>query len=104
MMLFERTAASIPAFHPAAEITAEAQRRWDSLTKPRGSLGRLETEIVRLAQIQGTASPRLERAAIYVFCGDHGITNEKVSAYPQAVTREMVKNFVRGGAAINVLC
>ncbi|MFL6415704.1 MAG: nicotinate-nucleotide--dimethylbenzimidazole phosphoribosyltransferase [Bryobacteraceae bacterium] len=85
-------------------MTEQVQGRWDSLAKPRGSLGRLETEIVRLAQIQGNGSPSLERAAIYVFCGDHGITKEKVSAYPQAVTREMVKNFVRGGAAINVLC
>jgi nicotinate-nucleotide--dimethylbenzimidazole phosphoribosyltransferase len=84
---------------------AEAVReRWDSLTKPRGSLGRLEEAIVRLAQIQGLALPRIERCGIYVFCGDHGITDEGVSPYPSVVTQEMVKNFLRGGAAINVLC
>ena len=80
------------------------QARWDSLTKPRGSLGRLETSVVRLAQIQQTANPTVDRRAIYVFCGDHGITQEGVSLYPSVVTREMAKNFIRGGAAINVLC
>ena len=78
--------------------------RWDSLTKPRGSLGRLEDAVVQLAVIQDTATPRIERRAMYVFCGDHGITAEGVSPYPPVVTREMVKNFLRGGAAINVLC
>src|SRR5947209_579956 len=102
-MLIEDTLASIPPFNPSRAITTEVQARWDSLTKPRGSLGRLETEILRLAQIRGTPTPSLGRAAIYVFCGDHGITKENVSAYPQAVTREMMKNFVAGGAAINVL-
>ena len=80
------------------------QARWDSLTKPRGSLGVLETSVVRLAQIQQTTNPTVDRRAIYVFCGDHGITQEGVSLYPSVVTREMAKNFVRGGAAINVLC
>jgi nicotinate-nucleotide--dimethylbenzimidazole phosphoribosyltransferase len=82
----------------------EARARWDSLTKPRGSLGRLEDAVVKLAEIQGTAAPKLERRALFVFCGDHGIASEGVSAYPSIVTREMVKNFLRGGAAINVLC
>ncbi len=103
-MQIDRTVGSIPPLQRSTAITEAVRERWDSLTKPRGSLGRLETEIIRLAQIQGTSSPSLERAAIYVFCGDHGITNENVSAYPQAVTREMMKNFVAGGAAINVLC
>jgi nicotinate-nucleotide--dimethylbenzimidazole phosphoribosyltransferase len=85
-------------------IAEAVQERWDSLTKPRGSLGRLEADVIKLAQIQGTAMPLVDRRALYVFCGDHGITAEGVSLYPSVVTREMVKNFVRGGAAISVLC
>ena len=104
MSLIEETAANIPPLLRSTAITDAVQARWDSLTKPRGSLGRLEMEILRLAEIQGTSSPTLDRAAVYVFCGDHGITSENVSPYPQAVTREMMKNFVAGGAAINVLC
>ena len=100
----EETIARISALECAASVTEAVQARWDSLTKPRGSLGRLESEILRLAQIQATPNPSLDRPAIYVFCGDHGFTKENVSAYPQAVTREMMKNFVAGGAAINVLC
>ncbi len=88
----------------SSEIAAAVQARWDSLTKPRGSLGVLESSVIRLAQIQHTVTPSVDRRAVYVFCGDHGITAEGVSLYPQAVTREMVRNFVRGGAAINVLC
>jgi nicotinate-nucleotide--dimethylbenzimidazole phosphoribosyltransferase len=80
------------------------QARWDSLTKPRGSLGQLESAIIRLGLIQGTTQPTADRRAVYVFCADHGITQSGVSAYPSAVTREMVKNFLSGGAAINVLC
>jgi nicotinate-nucleotide--dimethylbenzimidazole phosphoribosyltransferase len=86
------------------EIAQEVQARWDALTKPRGSLGRLEESIVKLAQIQDAALPRLERRGMFVFCGEHGIAEEGVSLYPAAVTREMAKNFVAGGAAINVLC
>jgi len=100
----KETIARISALECGTSLTQAVQARWDSLTKPRGSLGRLELEILRLAQIQATPNPRLDRAAIYVFCGDHGITKENVSAYPQAVTREMMKNFVAGRAAINVLC
>lgn len=99
----EQTVADIPR-QQRAEITEAVRTRWDSLTKPRGSLGLLEDEIVKLAEIQGTAMPRTGRRAIYTFCGDHGITEEGVSLYPSVVTREMVKNFVGGGAAINVLC
>jgi nicotinate-nucleotide--dimethylbenzimidazole phosphoribosyltransferase len=101
--LIEDTVASIPRQFPP-QIAEAVQQRWDSLTKPRGSLGRLEKEVVRLAQIQGTAMPHIDRPRAYVFCGDHGITAENVSPYPSAVTREMVGNFLRGGAAINVLC
>src|SRR3954447_22492405 len=104
MSLIEQTVARIPPLDRSAAITDAVQARLDSLTKPRGSLGRLEMEILRLAEIQRTASPPLDRASVYVFCGDPGITSENVSPYPQAVTREMMKNFVAGGAAINVLC
>jgi nicotinate-nucleotide--dimethylbenzimidazole phosphoribosyltransferase len=98
--LIEQTIAEIQE----PRIPPGVQERWDSLTKPRGSLGRLESSVAKLAAIQATAAPRIERRAIYVFCGDHGITEESVSPYPSVVTREMVKNFTRGGAAINVLC
>jgi nicotinate-nucleotide--dimethylbenzimidazole phosphoribosyltransferase len=99
----EQTIASIPR-QTAPEIAPAVRARWDSLTKPRGSLGVLEDSVVKLAQIQGVNMPSVDRRCIYVFCGDHGITEEGVSLYPSVVTREMVKNFVRGGAAINVLC
>ena len=88
----------------SAETALAVRERWDSLTKPRGSLGLLEDCVVKLAGIQGRTDPRVDRRCVYVFCGDHGITEEGVSLYPSVVTREMVKNFVRGGAAINVIC
>jgi len=88
----------------AADLAGRIRRRWDSLTKPPGSLGRLEEMVVRYGVIRGEAMPRLERKAIYIFCGDHGVARAGVSAYPQEVTRQMVANFLRGGAAINVLC
>ena len=103
MTTIENTVARIP--RPAApEVAKAVWDRWDSLTKPRGSLGALEPAVVKLAEIQGTATPAVDRRGIYVFCGDHGIAAEGVSLYPSVVTREMVKNFMRGGAAINVLC
>ncbi|HZT00785.1 MAG TPA: nicotinate-nucleotide--dimethylbenzimidazole phosphoribosyltransferase [Steroidobacteraceae bacterium] len=83
---------------------AEAARaRQDTLTKPPGSLGDLETLAVRLAGWQRRECPDMERVHITVFAGDHGITAEGVSAFPQAVTAEMLRNFARGGAAISVL-
>ena len=88
----------------SASIADAVRARWDSLTKPRNSLGILESSVVRLAEIQQSVAPTVDRRCIYVFCGDHGMTEEGVSLYPSVVTREMVKNFVRGGAAINVLC
>lgn len=103
MNTIEETIAGIPR-DGAPEITQAVCERWDSLTKPRGSLGVLEASVVKLARIQGLAVPRVDRPCVYVFCGDHGITEEGVSLYPSVVTREMMKNFVRGGAAINVLC
>ncbi len=86
------------------KLTDLVEARWNSLTKPPGSLGRLEGLVVRLAVQQGRARPELHRKSLYVFCGDHGVTAEGVSAYPSEVTRQMVLNFVAGGAAINVLC
>jgi nicotinate-nucleotide--dimethylbenzimidazole phosphoribosyltransferase len=99
----EQTLAAIPR-PPEGGVAEAVRERWDSLTKPRGSLGRLEDSVVRLATIQGVTTPTVDRRAMYVFCGEHGIAEEGVSLYPSVVTREMVKNFVAGGAAINVLC
>lgn len=82
---------------------SEAQARQAQLTKPRGALGRLETLACDLAAMQGRARPQLEHVWISVFAGDHGVVEEGVSAYPQAVTGEMLRNFVRGGAALGVL-
>jgi nicotinate-nucleotide--dimethylbenzimidazole phosphoribosyltransferase len=80
-----------------------ATSRWDTLTKPRGSLGRLEALACRVAGITGQERPRLAERLVFVLAGDHGVTTEGVSAYPADVTAQMVYNFVRGGAAINVL-
>lgn len=74
-----------------------------TLTKPPGSLGRLETLAVNLAAMQNTNRPRLEKVSIAIFAADHGVADEGVSAFPQVVTREMVRNFANGGAAISVL-
>lgn len=81
----------------------QAAQRQDVLTKPRGSLGRLETMAVQLAGLQGTDTPALERIQISIFVGDHGICEEGISAFPQAVTAQMIANFANGGAAISVL-
>ncbi len=84
----------------AAEAAAEARQQ--QLTKPAGALGQLEQLAIRLAGMQGRVCPQLERVSIAVFAADHGVTAEGVSAYPQAVTAEMIRNFARGGAAISV--
>jgi nicotinate-nucleotide--dimethylbenzimidazole phosphoribosyltransferase len=80
------------------------QQRLDNLTKPPGSLGRLEQLALRYGLARGTADLNLQRKSMHVFCADHGIAAEGVSAYPAAVTVQMVRNFVRGGAAISVIC
>ncbi|MBI2865182.1 MAG: nicotinate-nucleotide--dimethylbenzimidazole phosphoribosyltransferase [Chloroflexi bacterium] len=82
---------------------AAAKARQDSLTKPPGSLGRLEELSIKIAGITGKPLPGVERKSIVVMAGDHGIVEEGVSAYPQEVTPQMVYNFLRGVAAINVL-
>jgi nicotinate-nucleotide--dimethylbenzimidazole phosphoribosyltransferase len=92
---------SIPPIDRAAEDQARA--RQDTLTKPPGSLGRLEALSIQIAGITGSARPSVARKAVIVMAGDHGVTAEAVSAYPSAVTPQMVLNFAHGGAAINVL-
>jgi nicotinate-nucleotide--dimethylbenzimidazole phosphoribosyltransferase len=86
-----------------ARLGEVARERLDSLTKPRGSLGRLEELAVRVVTITGNPMPRLERPVIFTLAGDHGVATEGVSAYPQVVTAQMVENLARGGAAVNVL-
>lgn len=81
----------------------EAQRELDRKTKPRGSLGELETLICRIASVRGTAKVGKLRAALVLAAGDHGVAAEGVSAYPQEVTRQMLANFAAEGAAVNVL-
>ena len=81
-----------------------AGERQLTLTKPPTSLGRLEEIANRLAAIQRTLTPCVTDKRIYVVAGDHGVTAERVSAYPREVTAQMVDNFLSGGAAINVLC
>jgi len=80
-----------------------AQKRLDDLTKPDGSLGRLEEFAKRLVAITEDIMPVLDKKVIFTFVGDHGVTDEGVSAYPKEVTKQMVFNFLRGGAGINVL-
>jgi nicotinate-nucleotide--dimethylbenzimidazole phosphoribosyltransferase len=75
----------------------------DNKTKPRRSLGRLEHLAARLAIVQETLKPTLDTARVVVFGADHGVTDEGVSAFPKVVTREMMRNFARGGAAVTVL-
>lgn len=87
---------------PLEAAAAQARRHLDSLTKPPGSLGRLEELSVRLAALTG-AVPQVRQPVIFTLAADHGVVAEGVSAYPQAVTAQMVENFLRGGAAVNVL-
>ncbi|HEV2504722.1 MAG TPA: nicotinate-nucleotide--dimethylbenzimidazole phosphoribosyltransferase [Mesorhizobium sp.] len=82
---------------------AAVARRQDTLTKPQGSLGRLEAIAAWLARWQGRDMPRLDRVKVFVFAGNHGVTAQGVSAYPSEVTVQMVANFAHGGAAINQL-
>lgn len=85
-------------------ILSRAQQRLDSLTKPKGSLGRLEEFAKRIVGITGNLMPPLfEKKAIFTFAGDHGVVDEGVSLFPKEVTVQMVHNFLEGGAGINVL-
>ncbi len=89
---------------PDEAAAAAVARREEMLTKPPGSLGRLEEIAVWLAAWQGRAPPSVERPMVAIFAGNHGVAARGVSAYPAAVTRQMVENFARGGAAINQIC
>lgn len=80
-----------------------ASERQQQLTKPPGSLGRLEQAAIRLSGQQGRRTPSIERIAISIFAADHGVCEEGISAFPQAVTAQMIENFARGGGAINVM-
>ena len=84
-------------------IMEQARRRQEVLTKPAGSLGRLEALAIQIAGITRQVTPVIERKVVIVMAGDHGVTAEGVSAYPSAVTAQMVHNFLHGGAAINAL-
>lgn len=99
--LVDQTLADIAPLDQQAMAAARA--RQDTLTKPLGSLGRLEDISVLLAGIFGQTIPQIRRKSIILAAGDHGVVAEGVSAYPQEVTPQMVYNFLRGGAAINVL-
>ena len=83
-------------------FAARVQAAIDAKTKPRGALGRIEALAAQIAGLQQSLAPRMDRCTLLIFAADHGIAAEGVSAYPQAVTREMLRNFLAGGAAANV--
>jgi nicotinate-nucleotide--dimethylbenzimidazole phosphoribosyltransferase len=89
--------------HTNGKFGDEAQQRLDSLTKPQGSLGRLEEFAKQLVAITEQKMPDLDKKVVFTFAGDHGVADEGVSAFPKEVTPQMVLNFVNGGAGINVL-
>ncbi len=92
-----------PCKQPNTEIKILAELRQSQLTKPSGSLGELEQVAVRLAALQGNERPEINYPWITIFAGDHGVMEENISAYPQAVTRQMLQNFMTGGACISVI-
>ena len=98
------TQPKLPPIGPLDEAAmAAARRRLDNLTKPQGSLGRLEDVAAWLAGVQGKELPSVKLRTIFVAAADHGVAAREVSAYPSEVTAQMVENFLAGGAAINVL-
>lgn len=101
MTFLQRT---IDAVHPLCEESMEAaRRRQDQLTKPAGSLGRLEELSIRLAGIMRTPRPRIKDKVIMTMAGDHGVVDDGVALYPREVTVQQVLNFLRGGGGVNVL-
>ena len=102
---FDDIRALIPLM-PEADLQAEDAviARDKTLTKPPGSLGRMEEMVRHLARWQGLANPQMKRPMVAIFAGNHGVVAQGVSPYPQAVTKAMVENFRGGGAAINQIC
>lgn len=92
-----------PVRAPDPDARRLAHQRQAELTKPPGSLGRLETLAIELAALQGTTTPKADAVQITIFAADHGVAAEGVSAFPQSVTADMVRNFAAGGAAISTL-
>lgn len=95
----------MPTFNiviPEQHLIPALRAKINNKTKPLGAFGRLESLALKIGLIQGTLTPQLTRPVMMVFAGDHGITQAGVSLYPQAVTRQMVLNFLAGGAGINV--
>src|SRR5438094_9290343 len=101
MRTLSRLLESIPAHDEA--LVAAARRHLDSLTKPPGSLGRLEDLAARLGVVQQSLAPRTRPRRVVLFAADHGVVAEGVTAWPAAVTGLMVKNIAAGGAASSVL-
>lgn len=101
---FDELRAACESLPMGSDAAADAvARRQNTLTKPQGSLGRLETIAAWLARWQGRDIPKLDKVKVIVFAGSHGVTAQGVSAYPSEVTVQMVANFAGGGAAINQL-
>jgi len=100
--ILREIADQVPAIEP--RWNERALRHLDNLTKPIGSLGRLEEIAARLSGIQQKEVLDCKNKTIFTLAADHGVTEEQVSAYPKAVTGQMIRNFLTGGAAINVLC
>ncbi|MBT6986035.1 MAG: nicotinate-nucleotide--dimethylbenzimidazole phosphoribosyltransferase, partial [Rhodospirillaceae bacterium] len=98
----QKLLANLPQPDTAARDAAKARN--DMLTKPQGALGKLEDLTLWLAAWQGREVPKLDMVQVLVFAGNHGVVEQGVSAFPAAVTEQMVRNFAAGGAAINQLC
>jgi nicotinate-nucleotide--dimethylbenzimidazole phosphoribosyltransferase len=95
----------IQAISPLSNtLLAHARAKMDDKSKPLGALGKIEALGIRMSQIQNSLTPVILQKNLFVFAGDHGITEEGISAFPSEVTGQMVDNFLNGGAAINVLC